>query len=421
MVIATTNKNRMIGLLCCLTFFSSFLLVSPMTCQAETPSVITITSGDVFTVALLDDGTVWAWGLNDHGQLGDNTLIDRSTPGKVLIDDVKEIYTDFGLCLAVKKDGTVWAWGWNNDGSLPGHGENITMPVQLKGLSNITVLSKGDTGDMGVALKDDGTLWAWSKRTTPERIPEPNDVKMIDGNMALTGDGYVWTWLGRETPTKFANLNNITIIEGDLALQDDGTVWSLRQNIGPDSIGFMDNPVASRVPITDVKMVSSEVNIIVTTSKVYDGSINFALKADGTVWGWGENLQGFLGDGSWTEKGEITTVPVKVKDLNNVVAISNSLFHALALKSDGTIWAWGSNGDGQRGDPNVKPVRLENAQGKYGVDLTPNRVLEIDHVVKIFAFNDKSIAIKDDGTIWAWGLNNYGQIGIGLTRPAGTK
>jgi alpha-tubulin suppressor-like RCC1 family protein len=129
--------------------------------QADTGITPMVKGGNYHSVALKTDGTVWAWGYNYYGQLGDGTYTDRSTPAQVSnLTDVKAISTLSSHALALKSDGTVWAWGYNYFGQL---GDNTTTnrntPVQVQNLTNVVAVAAG--GSHSLALKSDGTVWAW--------------------------------------------------------------------------------------------------------------------------------------------------------------------------------------------------------------------------------------------------------------------
>jgi alpha-tubulin suppressor-like RCC1 family protein len=129
------------------------------------------------------------------------------------------------------------------------------------------------------------------------------------------------------------------------------------------------------------------------------GTFGMALKSDGTVWAWGFNNTGQLGNGTVTS----SDVPVQVSGLTGIVAIAAGTDHGLALKSDGTIWAWGDNADGELGN---YPFTLENTD-------TPVQVGGVSGVASIAAGDSFSMALKTDGTVWTWGINSYGNLGNG--------
>ena len=129
---------------------------------------------------------------------------------------------------------------------------------------------------------------------------------------------------------------------------------------------------------------------------------SLALKSDGTVWAWGANSAGQLGNGSFTG----SNTPVQTSGINGVTAIAGGQLHSLALKSDGTVWAWGFNLDGQLGNG------TNTTTYPYGLD-TPVQVLGLTGVIAIAGGGAHSLALKSDGTVWAWGQNNKGQLGNG--------
>ena len=141
-----------------------------------------------------------------------------------------------------------------------------------------------------------------------------------------------------------------------------------------------------------------------------------ALRSDGTVWAWGNNYNGQLGDGTTTDRG----TPVQVKGpggvgfLAGVVAIEAGYFHTVALKSDGTVWAWGNNYNGQLGDGTTTnrwtPVQVKG----------PGGASNLTGVVAVDAGYSHTVALKSDGTVWTWGDNGYGQLGDGTTTSRST-
>ena len=125
-----------------------------------------------------------------------------------------------------------------------------------------------------------------------------------------------------------------------------------------------------------------------------------AIREDGTVWAWGRNSDGQLGDGSTTNR----PLPVQVAGLSNVIQVAGGGAHSLALRNDGTVWAWGRNYDGQLGNGTVA--------GDEPLPVTvPVRVSGLSGVIQIAAGARHSMALKGDGTVWTWGANTSGQLG----------
>ncbi len=297
--------------------------------------VTAIAGGEEHSLALKGDGTVWAWGDNGTGELGANTFGSSfsNTPLQVLgpggVGDLAGVTAIAGgdlWSLALKSDGTVWAWGWNVYGQL-GNGTNTTSntPVQVSGLSGVTAIA---AGNHGLALKSDGTVWAWG-----------------DNSFGELGNGTNTT---SNTPVQVLGLSGVTAIAAgvrhSLALKSDGTIWAW----GANSSGQLGNGTNtnSNTPL-QVSGLSG-----VTAIAGANANNTYALKSDGTVWAWGDNFFGELGNGTFTPSNTPAQVvgTGAVGYLSGVTVIASGSFLGLALKSDGTVWAWGLNESGQLGN-----------------------------------------------------------------------
>lgn len=288
--------------------------------------IIALAGGGMYSVALKSDETVWAWGLNNYGQLGDGTTTNKTTPVQVSgLKDIIAIAAGRGLhSLALKKDSTVWAWGLNNNYQL-GNLNYTTVdcyykstPMQVRGLTSITAIAVGGTHSL--ALKKDGTVWMWGKYNNKDHHKSVVIYK---------------------TPMQVSGLTGITVIAAgsshSLALKNDSTVWSFGQN---DYGQLSDGDTTYKVTPVQVSGLSGIIAI------AEGNSHSLALKNDGTVWAWGRNQHGQLGDGTTKNK----TIPVQVTGLKDIIAIAGGHSHSLALQNNGTIWAWGRNQHGQLGD-----------------------------------------------------------------------
>jgi len=294
--------------------------------------VTAIAGGQLHSLALQSDGTVWAWGYNGNGQLGNGTQTDNNTPVQVLGPGGVGYLTGVTALavggsnlhsLVVKSDGTVWAWGLDNEGEL-GNGTTFTSftPVQVLGpggvgyLTGVTALAVGF--ELSLALQSDGTVWAWG----------------YNGNGEL-GNG-TFTFTDNPTPVQVLGLSGVTAIAGggfhSLALKSDGTVWAWGYNAdGELGNGTFTN---SNAPVQVLGLSG-------VTAIAGGGFHSLALKSDGTVWAWGYNAGG--------------NAPVQVLGLSGMTAIAGLDLSSLALKGDGTVWAWGSNAVGQLGDGTFTP------------------------------------------------------------------
>jgi alpha-tubulin suppressor-like RCC1 family protein len=340
-------------------------------------------------------GTVWAWGWNGYGQLGNGTYTNSNTPVQVLdpasvsgyLTGVTALAGGASLSLALKSDGTVWAWGYGLNGEL-GNGTYTTSntPVQVSGLSGVTAIAEGGAGFNRLALKSDGTVWAWGYNGYGE-----------------LGNG---TYTTSNTPVQVSGLSGVTAIGvggyHGLALKSDGTIWAW----GDNGYGELGNGTytTSNTPV-QVSGLSG------VTALAGGGWHSLALKSDGTVWAWGRNSEGQLGNGTYTN----SNTPVQVLGLSGGTAIAGGYLHSLALTSDGTVWAWGYNSNGQLGNGTYTfsintPVQV----------LGPGGVGDLTGVTELTETVYSSLALKGDGTVWAWGDNGYGELGNGTYTGSNT-
>ena len=320
-----------------------------------------ISAGDNYTLALKEDGSIWAWGKNNYGQLGDGTTTNQSIPVQISINNVQLIDAGNEHSLALKKDNTVWAWGRNDGGQL-GDGTYTakSTPVQVTGIDNVKLISAGHSHNL--ALKEDGTVWTWG------------------------GGGFLSDQYGNSTvvPVRIKDLDHIKLISAgtsfSLALKEDGTVWSWGDNnhgkLGDGTFSHRKTPVQVK-GIDNVKLLSA------------GGTFSLALKEDATIWSWGDNNLNQIGDET---KLDIKT-PVQIKGIDNVKFISAANYHSLALKEDGTVWTWGYNNYGQIGDGTTK-----NRKTPFNTGLDNVRLLSTGY--------HHNFALKEERCLWGWGLNS---------------
>ena len=369
--------------------------------------VVAISSGSFAfsSLALKSDGSVWAWGENSWGQLGDGTNTGRSSPVQVIQAAgtvITKISNNIDYSLLLKNDGTVWAFGQNDYGQL---GDGTYTPrntpvqvIQTAGtpptyFANAIAIAAGTASSLGphsLALKSDGTVWAWGRN---------NAGQLGDGTTASRNTPVQVIQTAGTPPTYFADA--IAIAAGgsfSLALKSDGTVWAwgLGGYLGDGTGNNRVNPVQVQTA------PSTYLTNIVSVSAGWKHSL--AVKSDGTVWAWGYSQFGELGDGTTTAQTKSRAAQVSGLSGVNVIAVSAGQSHSLALKSDGTVLAWGWNFYGQLGD---------GTQVSTG---TPTQVSGLTNVIAIQASNGASFALKSDGTVWAWGRNVYGRLGDGTTQ-----
>ena len=386
--------------------------------------VTAISAGSNHSLAVKNDGTVWAWGGNDSSQLGDGTEEKRNTPVQVVgengegyLTDVTAISANIGHSLALKDDGTVWAWGYNWEGQLgdgtDGAYASKTTPVQVVGkdgidyLTDVTAISAG--GYHSLALKSDGTVWAWGSNDigqlgdgTDENKNTPVHIHIISSTLSYDGTVH---WYECPCGDVRTDAEEHVFPEYMYNGKEHWHECECGIRTGIQEHTFADDKCECGLYNVIADSVSGDIKMIAAGD-----NHNLLLKSDGTVWAWGNNGTGQLGDGTNTDR----NTPVQVVGengvgyLTGVTAVAAGIFHSLALKSDGTVWAWGWNGFGQLGDGTDSdfsntPVQVLGKGGKgYLTDMTA-----------ISASTWHSLALKDDGTVWVWGANWYGQLGDG--------
>nr|WP_148266557.1 hypothetical protein [Methanocella arvoryzae] len=310
-----------------------------------------ISTSDIHELVVLSNGTVWAWGSNSYGQCSPDiheNNIDANCPVMVAgLSDITAVSAR--LCstsLALKSDGTVWAWGSNTGGGL-GRGiptaydasDDFWKPEPVPGLTNVIAIAASP--QTALALKDDGTVWAWGM----------NDRGQLGTEAIPMGD-----FSYASSPVQVEGLSDVKAIatgcQNGFAVKNDGTVWawgagsSVLSSQHGYKVGVARTPVL--VPgFTDVKSLS------------IGGSHALLLKNDGSVWAWGSDWRGALGINSSaydTPDCYNTRTPVQVPGLADVVAIDVSNGHSVALCGDGSVWSWGANYGGQIGDGSLEDV-----------------------------------------------------------------
>lgn len=333
----------------------------------------TVAAGVNHTVALKTDNTLWAWGNNMNGQLGDGTTITKNKPIRIDTTNNWQIVVagDFHT-VAIKTDGTLWAWGDYGyrelDVSSP---INRTIPTQIGSDTNWKTVAAG--GYHTVAIKTDGTLWAWG-----------------NNEYGQLGDG---TKINKTIPIQIGTANNWqTISTGQyhtIAIKTDGTLWAW----GFNSAGQLgDGTFTDRYKPTQIGTTNN-------WKTISAGNYTTAIKTDGTLWGWGPNYYGQLGDGTNTNK----NTPTQIGTANNWQTITAGNFHTAAIKTDGTLWTCGQNYYGQLGDSTTidKNIFTQTDSETNWKNAT--------------AGNGFTLAIKTDNTLFAWGFNNTGKLGDGTT------
>lgn len=278
--------------------------------------------------------------------------------------------------VSIKSDGSLWGWGSSDIGQLSII--NLINPTPFQ-IGTATDWLKVSTGAYNTfIIKNNGTLWAMG-----------NGMYGLLGNGSTTQVNPTLQQIG--TATNWQKISAST--DMTIGLKTDGTIWGWGQNDQYE----MGNNTCCANQLTPIQIGTANHWVDIETSR---GASVFALKNDGTIWGWGLNLAGLLGNSTVMAR----SIPTQLNTDTDWASIHVGAAHILALKTNGTLWSWGGGEYGQTGD---------NFPSSYYRD-TPTQV-GTDIWSKVFAGWKVSFGIKPDGTLWAWGLNDVGQLGIGNT------
>jgi alpha-tubulin suppressor-like RCC1 family protein len=345
-----------------------------------------ISGSGLHTCVLLSGGTVWCWGSNSYGQLGNGTTADSRTPVQVSgITNATAVSAGGNHTCALLSGGTIKCWGANNVGQLgngetepEGEGIPSPTPVSVSGISTATAVSVGDAHTC--ALLSDHTVKCWGY----------NHYQQL-------GNGAYYDW--SSTPVQVGGITNATAISAGFAhtcaLLSGGAVecW------GANDTGQLGNgsTTASPTPV--------QVGGITNATAISAGKVHTcALLSGGTVKCWGQNFDGELGNGTTTD----SPIPVQVSGIANAVSIGAGGAHTCAALADGTVACWGDNEFGQLGN------------GTTVSSPTPVQVSGIANAVSIGAGDRHTCALLSGGAVKCWGANDDGQLGNGTPTDSPT-
>jgi alpha-tubulin suppressor-like RCC1 family protein len=402
-----------------------------------------VSSGGLHTAAIKTDGTLWTWGYGGRAQLGTADAINRLTPVTTFAGGTnwKQVSSGYAHMAAIKTDGTLWTWGSGSYGRLGNLLVDRSTPVTtFAGGTNWADTATTEPEDLYTlsagsfhtsAIKTDGTLWTWGRgdfgqlgnSTTNYYIRTPittfaggTNWKQVESNFDFTSaiktDGTLWTWgnggqgrLGnaqitnRLTPiTTFAGGTNWKQVSSGgfhtAAIKTDGTLWTwgngLNGQLGNATLTNTSTPVTTRAGGTNWKQVSA------------GNTHTAAVKTDGTLWIWGDTSQGRLGNAVIT--GNRSTPVTTFSGGTNWKQVSAASGFVAAIKTDGTLWTWGNG-----------------SSGRLGNSLETNRSTPV--TTRAGGTNWKQVsggyrhtaAIKTDGTLWTWGNAINGRLGNAVT------
>lgn len=278
-----------------------------------------LSAGSLHSAAIKSDGSLWIWGINDDYQLGDGTRSDKNVPIKVM-DNVKAVSLGYFHSAALKEDDSLWMWGNNTYGEL-GDGTKREKSKPIKVMDNVKTISLGDS--YSAAIKTDGSLWMWGSNSSGE-----------------LGDG---TKEDKYKPVKVMDNVKTAFLGEDKssAIKADGSLWIWGYD-AYRTLGMLEaGEGASSRSYEPVKIMDN----VKTVSWGTEGGA--VIKMDGSLYTWGYSDYGQLGNGTGGT-GIYSYEPIKI--MEGVSAVSQGMHHCLAVKENGSLWAWGRNDHGQVGN-----------------------------------------------------------------------
>ena len=321
------------------------------------------------TVTLNPAVGLYAWGENNVGQAALNNIVDKSSPTQVGTDAWSQVSTSLLSSVGVKTNGTLWAWGKGANGQLGlNDGAFRSSPTQVGTGTTWSLVSIGFYNVL--ATKTDGTLWAWG----------------YNGSAALGFNDR----LDRSSPVQVGALTNwskANIFLHSMAVKTDGTLWTWGAN-GNGQLGNLS--VVARSSPVQVGALTHWSQPSVSTG------VSGAVKTDGTLWVWGTNTSGQLGLNSVLHRSSPTQVGT---DTNWSRMLLSSGDRGFAVRSTGTLWAFGNGANGATG---LNDLVNRSSPTQVGTDTNWNLIGLGSHHV---------LARKTNGTLWSWGDNRSGQLG----------
>ena len=334
------------------------------------------------TAAIQSNGTLWAWGYNSYGQAGQGNTTNYSSPVQVGALTVwKQISCGYQCVMAIQSNGTLWSWGSNNQGQLgQGNISSYSSPVQVGALSTWTKVACGYIQTL--AIQSNGTLWAWGYN-----------------GFGTLGQGNTTNY---SSPVQVGALSVWTQVTSSYysaaAIQSNGTLWSW----GANSYGQLG--LNTNINYSSPVQVGTTSNWSQVAMQQYN--IGAILQSSGTLYASGNNTFGSLGNNSTTgQSSPVTILSPSYGPWNKIVAAYDT---TIAIQNNGTLWSCGYNIYGQLG-LNTTTVSIS----------TFVQVGSLSAWTQIAGAKTQILALQSNGTLWGWGSNSYGQLGLNTSTLTG--
>jgi alpha-tubulin suppressor-like RCC1 family protein len=362
--------------------------------ESESEPYILLSTGEwepLFPTNFIGGTNAWAWGSNssvNSGRLGDNTVINRSSPVSVVgnLTDWVQVKSGGYHNLGLRANGSLWAWGGNSFGEL-GTGDTVSRSSPVSVIGGFTDWVDISASYHSLGIRANGSLWAWGDNS--------------DGRLGINQAPSV----NRSSPTlvvgEFTDWTSaVAGVFHSLGIRANGTLWGWGRNSG--TVGY-----AGVVGVNDIVDRSSPTLVVggftdwVQASGGRQHSV--AIRANGTMWAWGRGSFGNLGTNNIISRSSPVSV---VGGFTDWVQVSANNTHSHAIRANGTLWAWGNNLNGRLGTNEVTTLNRSSPVIVVG---------GFTDWVSTSGRSNNVLALRSNGTLWSWGLNSNGQLGTNET------